>query len=100
MDTGASYTALPAELLERLGVPRTEAWPFRLADGREVEMDIGETTVRVNGRTTHTVVVFADAGTALLGAYTLEGLRMAADPIGRRLISVPGLLMGVGIRDW
>ena len=28
----------------------------------------------------------------LLGAYTLEGLRFAPDPIGRRLVPVPGLL--------
>jgi hypothetical protein len=27
-----------------------------------------------------------------IGAYTLEGLRLAADPVGRRLIPVPGLL--------
>ena len=29
----------------------------------------------------------------LLGAYALEGLRLAPDPIGRRLVPVPGLLM-------
>lgn len=94
VDTGASYTALPGELLERLGVDRSESWPFQLADGRQVQMDIGDATVRVNGRATRTIVVFSEAGTALVGAYTLEGLRMAADPVRRQLVSVPGLLMG------
>jgi len=28
----------------------------------------------------------------VLGAFTLEGFRLAADPVKRRLISVPGLL--------
>lgn len=37
--------------------------------------------------------VFGDPDTPpLLGAYTLEGLRLAADPVDRRLIPVPGLL--------
>ncbi len=29
----------------------------------------------------------------LLGAYALEGLRLAADPVRRRLTPVPGLLL-------
>jgi len=41
-------------------------------------------------------VVFGDdEATYLLGAYTLEGVRLAPDPVRRRLIPVPGLLMGV-----
>ena len=30
---------------------------------------------------------------SLLGAYTLEGLRLAADPVGRRLTPVPAYLL-------
>jgi hypothetical protein len=37
--------------------------------------------------------VFGDA--ALLGAFTLEALRLAPDPVGRRLVPVPALLMQV-----
>ena len=45
-----------------------------------------------------TLVVVAEAGSpALLGAYTLEGLRLAADPVGRRLTPVPGLLLAAPI---
>ena len=33
------------------------------------------------------------ASPALLGAYALEGLRLAADPVARRLVPVPGLLL-------
>ncbi len=29
----------------------------------------------------------------ILGAYTLEGLRLAVDPVNRRLIEVAGLLL-------
>jgi hypothetical protein len=41
-----------------------------------------------------TLVVFADPGSpALLGAYALEGLRLSPDPVRRRLVPVPGLIM-------
>lgn len=41
-----------------------------------------------------TFVVFADEGSApLLEAYTLGGLRLAVDPVNRRLVPVRGLAM-------
>ena len=34
--TGGTYTWVPRDVLERLGVVPEEDWPFVLADGREV----------------------------------------------------------------
>ncbi len=94
VDTGATYTTISAPPLERLGVVPHARDTFLLADGRRVERDIGRTWVRVDGRVELTLVVFGDPDTpSLLGAYTLEGLRLAADPVGHRLIPVPGLLL-------
>ena len=94
VDTGATYTTLPAPFLDGLGVVPHGRDTFVLADGRRVERDIGRTWIRVDGRTELTLVVFGGAGSeALLGAYALEGLRLAADPVGRRLTPVPGLLL-------
>ncbi len=94
VDTGATYTAVPAPVLERLGIAPHVRDTFVSADGRRVERDIGRTWVRVDGRTELTLVVFGDPESpALLGAYTLEGLRLAADPVSRRLVPVPGLLL-------
>lgn len=40
------------------------------------------------------LVVFGDPDTLpLLGAYALEGFGLAPDPVNRRLIPVPGLLV-------
>ena len=40
-----------------------------------------------------TVVVFGDDGRpTLLGAVTLEGFGLGVDPLGQKLIEVPGLL--------
>ena len=94
VDTGATYTVVPASLLRRLGVtPHTKA-PFELADGRRREMELGRGWVRIGEKAEQTLVVFGDeeAG-ALLGAYTMEGLLLAADPVHQRLVDVPGLLM-------
>ena len=94
VDTGATYVTLPAPLLHGLGVVGHTRDTFVLADGRRVEREIGRTWIRVDGRTELTLVVFGEPGTqALLGAYALEGLRLAADPVGRRLTPVPGLLL-------
>jgi clan AA aspartic protease len=96
VDTGATYTVVPASFLRRLGVTPHVRGTFALGDGRSIEMDIGRTWVRVNGQSEITLVVFGDEGVEpLLGAYTLEGLRLAADPLGPRLIPVPGRLMAI-----
>jgi clan AA aspartic protease len=93
VDTGATYTMVPRDILARLGVTPEEKWPFILADGREMYYDVGWIGLEISGRRTRTIVIFGDPGSeALLGAFALEGLRLAADPVNERLISVPGLL--------
>ena len=96
VDTGSTYLSLPRPLLEALGVVPYTRDRFVFADGREVEREIGHARIMVGGRTVITLVVFADPGSpVLLGAYALEGLRLAPDPVGRRLVPIPGLLMPV-----
>lgn len=93
VDTGATYTLLPPDLLERLGIRPEEEWPFVLADGRQTLYRIGWVQVRIDGRSQPTIAVFGDPGAEpLLGVFTLEGFRLAADPVNRRLVPVPALL--------
>jgi predicted aspartyl protease len=94
VDTGASYTSLPTSLLERLGVVREDRMEFILADGSAEERDIGQTWVRVQGRRVITIVIFAsEEAPALLGAYTMEGVRLAPDPVNQRLVPAPAYLV-------
>ncbi len=96
VDTGASYTLVPRPLLERLGVAARFRQPFILADGRQADCDMAETLVRLNGQTRTTLIIFGEEpAVPLLGAYTLEGFGLAPDPVNRRLIRVPGLLVPV-----
>jgi hypothetical protein len=49
--------------------------------------------IRIGERAQPTIVVFGEPGSEpILGVFALEGFRLAADPVNRRLISVPGLL--------
>ena len=94
VDTGASHTAIPASMLRELEiVPHTRGM-FRLADGRRLELDIGQTWVRLDGIAQMTLVVFASEATSpVLGAVTLEEFRLGVDPVSQKLIPVEGLLM-------
>ena len=93
VDTGASYTWIPRDLLEGLGVQPDEERRFVLADGREVRYPVAWLSVRLDDRIQPTLVVCGEPGTEpLLGAFTLEGFGLGVDPVHRRLIPVPGLL--------
>lgn len=93
VDTGSTFTTLPTSLLKGLGVVPHDRRPFDLADGRRVELEVGQTWVRIDGRTEITRVVFGGEGSEpVLGAVTLETFLLAPDPVGRRLVPVPGLL--------
>ena len=95
VDTGATHTVLPSELIRGLNVEVVDRLAFRLADQRVEEYDVGETRMRLDGRERTVLVVFGPEGAnALLGATTLELFHLGVDPIGQRLVPVQGLLMG------
>ncbi len=87
VDTGSAYTMLPGRLLRELGVAPIGTRRLLLADGRLADMYYGRAWVTVEGESEVTLVVFGeDHGPALLGAYTLEGLALAVDPVKQRLV--------------
>jgi clan AA aspartic protease len=93
VDTGASYTVVPNAILQRLRVTAHDHVTFILADGREIQRDVGRTWIRVGEKSEITLVVFGDDGTEpLLGAYALQGLLLAVDTPNEQLVPVPGLL--------
>lgn len=97
VDTGATYTMLPASMLQNLGVVPHDRAEFELADGNVAEMDIGRTWVRIDGRSEIVPIIFGEEGTiALLGAVTLEIFRLGVDLVRQELIPVRGLVMASG----
>jgi len=93
VDTGATNTVLPSSLLGRLGVDPYSKSTFELADGSQLDLDIGRTWVKLDGKQEFTQIVFGkDEGGAILGAITLEEMGLAVDPVRRRLVPVNKLL--------
>ena len=86
VDTGATLSWVPRELLERLDVPRLARRAFLLADGKTIERDTAGVLMRLNGTDGMVTVVVAEAGDAhLLGATALETLGFGIDPIRQQL---------------
>ena len=95
VDTGATYTLVPAPLLTRLGVVPIDMQTFVIADGSHVERPLGEVVIRIGDRTRTSVVVFGDdTAPALLGMVTLEAFGLGIDTVREELIRVPGYLVG------
>ena len=87
VDTGASYTIVPARFLRELGVEPIDKIALVLADGQLVDMDLGQATATIDGKSIPPLVVFGrDNARPLLRAYTLQGLRLAVDPVHQRLV--------------
>ena len=87
VDTGASYTVIPAQILDELGVEREETLLFSFADGFRRELPIALADIELQGRRKSVYVVFGpDDHKILLGAMALESFALAADAKNHRLI--------------
>ena len=96
VDTGATWTWVPREVLERLGHRPTLKRQLRTADNRIIEREAAEVPVRLGDESLHTLCIFGDEGSAtLLGATTMEVFGVAPDPVNQRLVPVVGLLMTI-----
>lgn len=94
VDAGASCLVVPRSILSALGVAVAERRHFATADGREVEMDVGVASLRLEGRAFPMLAVFGEDGAgALLGGVALETFALAVDPVRRHLVPATGLLM-------
>ena len=92
VDSGASLTSVPAELLADLGIESHATRPFVLADGRRVESPVANALIRIDGEAVADLSVLGEPDEpVLLGARTLEGLFLGVDPVNKRLVPVEGL---------
>jgi clan AA aspartic protease len=93
VDSGAIYSVVPARVLRKLGIKPREKQEFRLANGDKIVRKKGAALFRYNGRTGVADVIFGQKGDAtLLGAFTLESLGLALDPLKRELREMPMIL--------
>jgi len=96
VDTGATYTSVPRNILEGLGVSVTEERPFILANGERVMYGMAWIRIRLEGREQPTPAVFGEVGSEiLLGAVTLEELGLGVDVVNQRLVPTPAYFVGL-----
>ena len=93
VDTGSTFSVMPAGLLRRLGIEPTRTRRLRLANGQVAERQTGMALFEVAGVDGEAMVAFGPENIHLLGATTLETLLLIVDPINRQLIPEVGLLM-------
>jgi clan AA aspartic protease len=92
VDTGSTYTVVPRTVLERLGVQPLRKARFRLANGQTFDQDVAQTWIRIDGNSAIRIIAFGEnQDEPLLGADTMEGLQLAVDPVGKRLVAVDAL---------
>lgn len=90
VDTGATLTKLPEDLLAELRIEPQFSLPALTSDNREVMRRIGLAWISVDGRAGAVPVAFGSRGEqVLLGATTLEILGLVVDPVERKLIPRP-----------
>ena len=86
VDTGAAFSWISRARLERLGLTPMRRMPFRTIEGRVLDRDLAAVYIASDQFSAPDVVVMAEAGEMeVLGAHSLEGLGVAADPIQKRL---------------
>jgi predicted aspartyl protease len=96
--TGVAFTRISRARLERLGIGPTRRMPFRTIEGRVLERDLATVYVATDGYSVPDVVVMAEAGEMeVMGAHTIEGLGLAADPVQKKL--VPTVMLALIARD-
>jgi clan AA aspartic protease len=93
VDTGATYTTLPQEVVEDLGCRTIGSRRVVLANGSEEEWPITYIWLTVGGREGPTFALIGPSGgPALLGTVTLEELALVVDHVAKRLVPVRSYL--------
>jgi len=89
VDSGAVYSVVPEKALKKLGIKPDSKRKFILANGEEMEMDIGQASFTLGEETWIAPVIFGKPGVFLLGATTLENMGLILDPVNRELKPLP-----------
>lgn len=93
IDSGALYSVVPSGVLDGLGITPLTEQEFRLADGTKIVRKKGIALFKYGDRIGGADVIFGEEGDSqLLGAFTLEALGLALDPLRRELKPLPMIL--------
>jgi predicted aspartyl protease len=96
VDTGAAFSWIARTRLQRLGITPSRRMQFRTIEGRVLERDLAIVYVATDGYTVPDLVVMAEPGEMeVIGAHSIEGLGLAADPVQKKLVPTVMLALRV-----
>lgn len=86
VDTGATYTVLPTELVGKIGAIKTPYTVYvELGDGRKIETSIYVASIRIREREAPSMIAAFKEAKAVIGVQTLEALGLKVDPTKGKL---------------
>ena len=97
VDTGALYSFIPEDYLERIGVEPATKRNLVFADGRRDTKLLGFCDFEINtfeGRITCPVIFAPKGSLFLLGATALENFGVDADPVQKKLKPILAVIGG------
>ena len=81
VDTGATFSQVPGNILRELGIVPTRYVQSQLADGSINRDGVADVKIRIDGRETYSTILFGEEDSPILmGSYALEGVVLAVDP--------------------
>jgi clan AA aspartic protease len=87
VDTGATYSFVSEEVVNRIDAPRLpKRIRVTLADGTPRECDVALAKIVLQGREAAVTLIVGDVAEPLLGVEALEALGLAPDPSSGRLV--------------
>lgn len=92
VDTGAIDSLVPRQHLEAIGVQAQGRRSYSLADGSEMEMEVGVGQLEFLGDFVGSTIVFGPENSEpLLGVTALESLGIEVDPMNQQLRRLPSV---------
>jgi len=86
VDSGATYTLLPYDVWQAIGLLPKRSISFGLADGSRIERQVSECHIGLSMGEGHSPVILGEPGDdALLGVVTLETMGLVFNPFNRTL---------------
>ena len=86
VDSGATYTLVPLEVWQAIGLTPKRTVSFALGDGSRIERQVSECHIALSVGEGHSPVILGEPGDdALLGVVTLENLGLVFNPFSRTL---------------
>ena len=90
VDSGAVYSVIPAQELEKLGIQQSGQRTFFLANGELITRRTGEARITFRRQSATCVVIFGEKGdNTLLGVTTLENLGLIFDLMRQKIMPLP-----------